>query len=1077
MVPGIIPYISSITYDDVDSSTLLISTLHYTLSSTSLQSVRLIVVSKESSEGNYTDIEHYTDLIKTQLTNTYVLNLQPKFYKFVIEETNSSGVVTCIRSEEIDLTNLQARPTSTFTNRYRNAIVITTNIDEGEESIYFTGDTTFNFVIDAYDLTNNCSELIILSNTNSDVDVVDGKYVLHLCDLSVNTNYLIVYHVEYKIVDNNGSITDVVTKDSDELSDYTTNDGPSISNLVIEYYVSGSYPGGSSSPTGFTLSWTSAQNSLFDPNCQDSAETSRYKIERKDYGASSYTLMTDASGISETTYVDNVGLVAGNVYTYRITAGLYNSSTQITTYIPSIPSKNVPFYTKPDALAVDVTNKEVCSDSDTYYVNSTNVTVTWTSPALHGYQILNNTIHIEDDDEDVPISDGTYTFSGLTNGTTYTKNFTFGVVNSNWYDLSENAASPYSSYTTTKSFIPYGNIGSVTGLEVVFFPEFANPPPPVAGQYGTATGDLSWNAVSSSGLDASVNYYVTITDNNLEALATNPLSPLFPLLYQNYNTTNNKINFSLTQGHNYTFAVYAQQTDCGIIKTSSTASVSANAEHQSSAVQSLSVNYKALSYVLPASGVEVTPITTSVEYVNYIDVSANKPATPSWPTGSFYDLDISSSTFKNNRETIGRDTDTDTSDNSLFNTTIPYYFDATTIADEDTSPNNGLVNGTQYTFTITPYLDLVYPYDNKDKASGIDASTNFTFYKVPTVSNVALVVNNDETMTITWESDINGNYDIYLKDLSANSTVFKGRETNSTRSYIVVSTGLIAGHSYKAYVRPWANINSRAYINIAEPGNTRKYSKQPTISLPVYSNKSSTDPTILTATQNLNPTISANGCYNIHYELRYISYTSEGNSDIIIENHEYSAFELGGTSSTSTDPVNDYDALPLTQLGYYKFQLYITQYTDPNTLEVYYLSDELNNLIPSNSSDFFYRSIPSVISNTIVGIPGTDASYNYTLRVDAYNNWSNITNGLAVIIPRNPSSFTGETLKLYNGTNTTADNNNSNTNSVILQYYITNGLTDRATFIFGGITSTYEPITKKFIVLTNAVGLTYYTDA
>jgi hypothetical protein len=1078
MVLGI-PYISSITYDDDDSSTLLISTLHYTLSSTSLQSVRLIVVSKDSSSvEKYTDIVHYTDLIKTQLTNTYGLNLQPKCYKFVIEETNSSGVVTCRPSEAIDLTTLQARPTTSVTNTYRNSIVLTTNIDV--TSNYLTLGDTFNFVVDAYDLSTNCSELITLSNTNTDVYVVDNKYELHLCDLSVNTNYLIVYHVEYPMVDNNMNITNVITKDSDEVDASTTNDGPNISNLTIEYYPSGSYPDGSTDPTGFYLSWSSAEDTIFDPSCQDQTVESRYKIERKLLADSNYTLVTDVSGTSNLYWNDTTGLVAGNVYTYRITAGLYDTTTQIVEYIPSIPTQNVPYYTKPDALVVDITNKEVGPIVDTFYVNSTDVTVTWTSPTLNGYQILNNTIHIEDDDEDVLISTGTYTFSGLINGTTYIKNFSFDVVNSNWYDLVENTTSPYLSYTTTKTFIPYGDLDNVSNIRILLDPEYSTHNPTDF----SATGTLLWNTVESCGLSSNVTYYVTIRDASSVEIAINPDPDPGDQDYDNYETTSTSMVFKLVQRKNYIFEVYAKQTAGSIIKTSTPQNITAPIRTQSSAVQSLSVNYKESSYSLPSSGVEVAPFNTSVTDVNYIKVSASKPAYPSWPVESFYKIYITSvigenPNFQYGANIIGYDTDTITTSNSLFNTTTPYNFDATTIPSNNFIDGIGLTNGNTYTYTITPWVDV----GNFLNFNGPSiASTNFTFYKVPTVSNVSLVVNNDESMTIEWETDLEGNYDVYLKDLSSNdSPVFKGRVSGSTRTLTILNTttpALVAGQRYVAYVRPWATINSLAYINTTDDSNAVFYTKQPVITLPTtYNDKSSTDPTILTETHNLNPTITTNGATNIHYELRYISYTSEGNTDTIISNHEYSPFDLGGTSPTSTDPVNDYSELPLTSLGYYKFKLYITQYTDPNTGSVIYLSDELNNLISSNSSDFFYKSIPSIISSSITGIPGTDPSYNYTLRVDAYNNWSNITQGLAVIIPRNPSSFTGETLKLFNGTDTTIDNNNSSSNSVKLQYFINNDLTDRATFVFGGITSTYEPITKKFIVITNGVGLTYYTDA
>jgi len=1073
------PYLSSIYYDRVDGSTLLISTLNYSLSNPLPLSVRLIVVSKEDNleATKYTQIEHYTDLSMAQ--TTYVLNLQPKYYKFIIEETFSDSE-NCIQSTPIDLTNLQARPTAVVSGTFRNSVVLTTNIDS--TSSIFVRDGVVNenvtFVVDAFDVSGGCSELISIPIESTDIDTSDNNmYVLHLRGVTANTEYLIVYHVEYLYQG-----ISIVTKDSAEVTATTTNDAAVISNFSIEYDPSYSYPvTNTTSPTGFKLSWTSTEGTLFDPQLGGSEYNTYYKIERAVQGGT-YTgdpIMIDVSdtGLGVQTYTDSSSLIAGTIYKYRIFAGIHTISTNLTEYNEDSTEIDAPYYTIPNALVVSIANTNTCSTTDHsatphIFDDGTGVTITWTaltSTDLHGYIISDNDIQIEDSallGTYIPVANSTesYTFTSLTPGEVYTKNFTFDISNSNWHDLSQNASYPYPSVTTTQSFIPYGPLVApvLPTPSVVFNPVYVN--------YDvSSTGIFSWNAVTGSGLDSDVTYHVYIyrTDaSNAESYTDT--------------TTSLSYSFTVTNGYDYTFEVYAKQTEpgCNTSVQSTAASTTEKAEHLSSEVRDLSGGYVyRIEYSTTELGANdpLVPFETSIDVldINVIHGSAVKPLKPSWDIESEYILDVSFNGVvyadPTNPIQVGLDSDTESTAGSIFNTSNPREIDTSVF---------GLVDSTTYTFRVTPY-SLTDP-----SFAGTTGSFNFIHYEIPAVTNVNLAVNTDASMTISWDSDICGNmyYDLYLADTSNNTPVFQGRVSGSTRSYVITRNNgkqiLVDNLNYIAYVRPWREINdSYAYINNIVSSEETLYFNPPSVSIPSYTDILVRN--ILSGDINAFLDLSANTTYNgvtdLSYNLKYQSYTSVINDYVITDNVTWTDFDLSGTSPVTADASVDYAALPLTRVGYYKFKIYIISYKNPNTNEIITTSE-----ISSNESDLFVMSTPYINSVAINDVSLNDASGTYTSAVPIYNNWSVVTDGLCVIIPNNESEFTytdNDTLEMYVPSSSINNGKIINSRAVRLTYYIGNGIVDTATFTYYGFTSTFTPISKRFIVASNSVGLTYYSTA
>ena len=125
-------------------------------------------------------------------------------------------------------------------------------------------------------------------------------------------------------------------------------------------------------------------------------------------------------------------------------------------------------------------------------------------------------------------------------------------------------------------------------------------------------------------------------------------------------------------------------------------------------------------------------------------------------------------------------------------------------------------------------------------------------------------------------------------------------------------------------------------------------------------------------------------------------------------------------------------------------------------------------------------STPYINSASISDISFNDPSGTYDSDVPIYNNWSVVTAGLCVIIPNNASEFTytdNDTLEMYVPSASINNGKIINSREIRLTYYTGNGVVDTATFRYYGFTSTFTPITKRFIVASNSVGLTYYSTA
>jgi hypothetical protein len=308
------------------------------------------------------------------------------------------------------------------------------------------------------------------------------------------------------------------------------------------------------------------------------------------------------------------------------------------------------------------------------------------------------------------------------------------------------------------------------------------------------------------------------------------------------------------------------------------------------------------------------------------------------------------------------------------------------------------------------------------------------------------------------------NYDIFLKK-GTDSPVFKGRASGTTRTFDIlnnVDNALVNGATYVAYVRPWRSIaGSYGYVNNIQHSSGTIYFQPPSITLDAQSDRICTDVSNISVNLNVgfdNDNITSNGATNIYYSVLIQSYTSALNSTDV----SFTDWRTVVGPTFNLFGIND---ITLTKLGYYKVKIAITSYTNPN--DTGYNPIYTNPLIYSNTVDFFVKAKPSIITNSFV--TGT-VSGNLTLTVDVYNNWSIINDGLAVIVPNNPASYTGSTINLYNRDTTYGSINNTSNATKFLKYNATNGLIDTPDFTFNGITA----ITQKFIIVTNAVGLNYY---
>jgi hypothetical protein len=1093
------PFVKKVAYVDEDSSDLYV-TIQYQLNSGTAR-LRLIVVSKSSNSDptvdRFTDIEHYTDL---DITKTeYTLRLETRFYKFVLEEIGSSGLTTHSTSvrDPLDLTNLSSRPTTTYKRSYRNSIVITTNIDKSQ-LIYRRDDPlySFNFVLDIFDLDRNTAKSNILNNKNdSDVTLEGNLYNLHFCDLDVNTNYLLVYHTER--IENDILY---VSKDSDELTEATTNAVAEIEDLEGAYFTEPCYPNTSAAldsngvptkPTGIELSWTNSSGALYDPACPEEINVlTQFKVERKVYDSlDAYTTISSTIGDTvshEVTYQDTTNLVEGTVYHYRLSAGVKdNDNGGVTTFGDEYYYIVIPFYTTPDKLVVTVTGMPTLPGGSSHVPHVKNsesgIQVNWTALGtadLNGYTIKDDKIYIAEtansgDTVEKLNSDLYHWFTGLSKGETYTKTLHYQTEVDDWHDLVQAATSPYGSPSTHISFVPYEDIAPVTDLAVSFDPVYT-----AYSASATASATLTWTAPEDCGLGGTITYTVTV-----KRTAVPEESITESIVYNAVQVTDTEFEADLVPGFNYTFTVTASQSDeiCNITETSDPESVTGDALMLSSAVKNLSANYltRTTSYPEPDSTAPVTAWDTAISQVNWVYIDADLPDHPSWRLGSNYFVNFIA---PDETVAIGPDgvgTDSAPTD-QLFSSVqgdLPQW-DAEGV----------LADNTTYTIKVTPVVD---------GNNGEEAETTFIYYELPQITSVSLVVNRNQTMTASWDNFTNTNlrYDIFLKT-NSDAPVFIHRITNNANSYVInkqytMTNSLVSGDDYVVYVRAWRKIGSVAYISNAVASDTRSYFEDVSVSIPAYLTKTAIiDPIeevggveVLGAfkdingnalTLDINPTINYNGLDPdfVQFKLQYQYALTKGfnNSDDTLSD----LFDTSVTSNLETwsdwntdgiptnDPVTDYAAISLDRLGYYKFRVLITEFKDPNTEEIEEVS------ITSNESEFFVISNPIIITETVLH---TFTGTTDVLTAQLFNQWNHITSGLSVIVPNNQEKYRGVTLQQFSSS---AFDDAAATNAERLtRYNGTGGLLQTFSVTYTNLALINRPIKQTFITVNNGVGLDY----
>jgi hypothetical protein len=1099
MTPAISPpKVTRVSFDNEDTSDLRVN-VHYEVHPSATK-LRLIVVSKPVNNSDpFNEIEHYTDLLTSK--TDYELTLGTKYFRFVLEQLNVSGVVvSSLLGTDLDLTNLPSRPVQTFFEDYRNSIVLTTNIDSRENIFRKTEDNSysFKFVVDLFNLETSTSLLKTLSNKDGDV-VLDGNfYRLHLCDLPNNTDFLIVYHVEYEI----GDVT-YVSKDSEELARSTTDEVATVQDLAAEYFPTGRYPDPSSllDPSGIRLTWNKGSVSgdpLYDPNCPEEInDVTRFKVERK-YGETAYILLKDdldnpvEGSTTNFKWEDSSNLVPGRVYTYKVTVGVYNTVTEAVSFSGQSYTITAPFAITPNALQVTFADSVSCDEGTTHHIYNdvtSGIDLNWTkleTSDLHGYIIKDSEIFIDDAGTSrvtVHNNDQTVRFTGLSNGTTYTKTFSYQTEIDSWYALTQPNEPPYHSPETVVTFIPYGDLSPVTNLSVSFDPLYT-----AFDELAQAT--VTWTAPADSGLLSDIVYYVQVS-KTLTGTVVVPSTEVSTTSYE----------CELTPGFNYTFRVYAQQRDvgCDITVASLPEFTTGDALRLSSAVQSLSVNYKTrnTTYALPNASSPVTAWDTEVSDISKIYISGLKPVTPSWDDESDYHATfVNQSNSCNNPiqdERVGQDSDSSSTSMSLFSTSISdnYIWD---------TYGMDFADNATYNVTVTPKIV------DHETWEGADATTTFTYYELPQVTEVDLVVNRNNTMTVSWNKFTNSRlyFDLFLKTDTADPvflhriddddlvndtfTIYKLYDSINQRS-------LVSGTTYQVYVRAWRQIGSVAYISNTVASDAVLYFEDVGVEIPTsYFDKIATvtsltkngsNEDVLGTLQNesgndltmdIAPVVTFNGLDPefVYYKLQVKSALTKGfnrsidstssvfDTTVVDNSAEWADWNPSGESTKYSSTA--FSSIPLTKLGYYMFRVVITSYKNPNTGGTETVS------IASNETDFFVIANPIILYNSIT--TSFNASNVCTVQATVYNQWSNVINALGVIVPNNKDKYTKNTLNQWEFSGSFSDLTNTNQQKKTFYLYSeTNNLIQTLSFTFSNVTLSFRPIQKIFINVNNGVGL------
>jgi hypothetical protein len=1025
-----------INYGDKFATSYLVE-FEYSVGSNA-NNARLIVVSKPDSLSEFDEIQHYVVDVNDTTTT---LQLFKRVYDVFIQV---NGEETCQSVHGLlDLTDLPGQPTATYLKSYSNSIVLTTNVNTS------TYDNP-RFIVDVFNSAssygNGCVKKLELTPDNSDVEVDSGgNYVLHICDLNANTLYLIVYHVESEENQNDQTVLHV-GKETDSISRRTLDTSSDVSGLTIAFYPTGAYPADQTnflSPQGLQLDWTSSS----DPNCDDS--NTYYKIERQHISLNTWvTLKDEVIQLKDTgnnTYIDeDNGLVAGNAYRYYIYPGKMNNGT--ITWSENPEEIAAPYYTTPDALSLSVDGTD-CGSVTYVKTSNNNVVVNWNSPNTYGYTLHRNNVDhafaVDSEELNEPHTSRNFTFTDLTYGQSYTKSVSYKVTIDDARDL-DLPEPPYNVPSSSITFVPYTTPDVPEGLDVSINNEYTSCD-------SNAVATFSWNSVSPAGIDGSVTYNVSVTEkNNSYIIDTNT-------------TTNTSYEFTLESGKEYTFYVSAKQEDneCEIYEESESNSIDKIIKNLSGPVEELEVSYKnrvSTNIVELSQYDEVAPfdMVTNCSDSNKIIISANFPECQSWDTSEYYMNITPVNSYIDVVSDVLVGEDGVTTSPSIFNSNGLEYTLDTELLEDNTS----------YRVTVTPKIKN---FPNM----GDSAYVNFDYFVVPEVTTVGVEVNVNETITVGWNnlSYTDVHYDVYIKIDDGPINFYRRVNTNTltvvkpTSAHMYgYNPSLIINSTYTFYVRAWKEHQNNAYFCDPVASATITYWEPPELDnvLPAYDDLVTRVNVQANVSENLllSPipeNIHQNGVLTVTYQLQCQKATSIINTSTISNNLD-NWVDFG---ASTTNPVLDLSNVQLTSVGYYNFRLKVVSYEDRNnSIEI-----TPNPEIVSNESDLFFMSDPLLTS-----ISNSFAGNSLTVTATAFNNWSNVSTGLAVFIPNNQDEYVNNTLQLY-------EVNVPVTRSAKLALLLDNNITEVVQFGYPNeVEPRFRPIQNNFVVLTNSVGLSHLSE-
>lgn len=936
--------IKSVVYiDDGGDQPCVTVDLKYAVNTTKS---RLIVLSKCLDASSYNDVDNFI----LDNTPTYRLNLDNnKDYKFLLEETSSLGS-SSITDCKCLMLNLPCRPM--FVNdhvQYLKALTLSTNVKDK----YPNNEFTINF--DVIDINNPCSSIAV-TKTNHDLINRDGNYSFHICDLNVDTEYLITYYIEYTL---DGIL--YRTLSSSELNIWTVNGPSRISNLEIKYdtFTSGDqgcFPvtGKFNSPNSLVLSWDAPNNLDGDSDC--TTVPCNYKINRS-IDDNTYELLDTVESLLQYTDTD---VSAGTTYYYSVTPSIGGVD-------GPVQKIHAPFLTAPSILEIIVDNIHKGTSGNSYvYAPLSQVRVSWDHSlvSLGGYNLLDTSVYMLDRHTDpsvqffdpslleyAPLVINQTILSNLHYGTTYTRNFhchvTHDMSNLDTNNMPDVGVFPTEPFTV--NFTPYNNPTDPTNVTVDI--------QCVNWDATNSSATVSWDSSEDRGLSGELSYVICAYVVDPPGTGAPPGIPGTTI-----RTDGNSVTFShLTPGETYTFSLYASQTNDGIVANSETVYVTGKTERTSSMVNSFTVNYKNSGYSLSNSS-EVAPLgTASVKDVlEKVVLKATVPTTRSAPDGSVYNLTMTDvNTFATSMRVVGSDAN-NTSD--IFSTGGVDCMMGTT---DDTYDSN-------YKFKVGSNI-----VDNPDCQGQYTNEVTKRKYVVPSaVKNITLTPtrsrdDDDHTTNVyvvNWDTPDVRVGDIYY-EVFVNG-VFKNLTSNTT--YSISSPAF--NRLYTVVVRPYRKLTindvTNAYIG-PEASASGYYWKTPTITL---SSSIASGQVTHTITPQLN------GVNLVRYDLNRSSIT--GTKSSTVDNLVYNGPNVV-TSSLSRLLSNIYNTTVDNVLNTGKYTYTVTMiWTDPNTNVQYN--------IESNSQTVINSGDPTVQLKT---------KLNNTLTFTVFNNWADVTKHMTFIVP------------------------------------------------------------------------------